>query len=59
MWCPGLNPFGKLHALHRSVVPAGVTVMLGFVIHHAKVVVSRPNLGCCIPLCGYQGREAE
>jgi hypothetical protein len=29
MWCPGLNPSVKLRALHRSVVPAGVTVLLG------------------------------
>jgi hypothetical protein len=29
MWCPGLNLSVKLHALHRSVVPTGVIVMLG------------------------------
>jgi hypothetical protein len=29
MWCPGLNPLVKLHTLHRSVVPTGVTVLLG------------------------------
>jgi hypothetical protein len=29
MWCPGLNPLVKLHALHESVVPAAVTVLLG------------------------------
>jgi hypothetical protein len=29
MWCPGLNPSEKLHALHGSVVPTGVTVLLG------------------------------
>jgi hypothetical protein len=29
MWCPSLNPSVKLHALHGSVVPAGVIVMLG------------------------------
>jgi hypothetical protein len=29
MWGLGLNPSVKLHALHRSVVPAGVTVLLG------------------------------
>jgi hypothetical protein len=29
MWCLGLNPLVKLHALHGSVVPARVTVMLG------------------------------
>jgi hypothetical protein len=29
MWCPDLNHSVKLHVLHRSVVPAGVTVLLG------------------------------
>jgi hypothetical protein len=29
MWCPGLNHLVKLHALHKSVVPVGVTVLLG------------------------------
>jgi hypothetical protein len=29
MWCLGLNPLVKLHALHGSVVSAGVTVLLG------------------------------
>jgi hypothetical protein len=29
MWCPGLNPSVKLHALHGSVVPIGVTLLLG------------------------------
>jgi hypothetical protein len=29
MWGPGLNPLVKLHALHGSVVPAGVTILLG------------------------------
>jgi hypothetical protein len=29
MWCPGLNPSVKLHALHGSVVPIGVTILLG------------------------------
>jgi hypothetical protein len=29
MWCPGLIPSVKLHALHGSVVPAGVTVLIG------------------------------
>jgi hypothetical protein len=29
MWCLGLNPSVKLHALHGSVVPTGVTVLLG------------------------------
>jgi hypothetical protein len=30
MWCLGLNPSVKLHALHGSVVPTGVTVLLAF-----------------------------
>jgi hypothetical protein len=29
MWCPGLNPLVKLHALHGSVVLVGVIVLLG------------------------------
>jgi hypothetical protein len=29
MWCSGLNPSVKLHALHGSVVPSKVTVLLG------------------------------
>jgi hypothetical protein len=29
MWCLGLNPSVKLHTLHGSVVPVGVTVLLG------------------------------
>jgi hypothetical protein len=29
MWCLGLNSSVKLHALHGSVVPTGVTVLLG------------------------------
>jgi hypothetical protein len=28
-WCPGLNHSVKLKALHRNVVPTGVTVLLG------------------------------
>jgi hypothetical protein len=32
MWCLGLNPSVKLHALHRSVVPTGVIVLLGLCI---------------------------
>jgi hypothetical protein len=27
--CPGLNPSVNIHAWHESVVPAGVTVLLG------------------------------
>jgi hypothetical protein len=29
MWCPGLNHSVKLDALHKSVVPTGVTILLG------------------------------
>jgi hypothetical protein len=29
MWCPGLNPSVKLHALHGGVVPTGVKILLG------------------------------
>jgi hypothetical protein len=29
MWCLGLNPLLKRRALHGSVVPVGVTVLLG------------------------------
>jgi hypothetical protein len=29
MWCLGVLPSVKLHALHGTVVPAGVTVLLG------------------------------
>jgi hypothetical protein len=29
MWYPGLNPLVKLRALHESMVPIGVTVLLG------------------------------
>jgi hypothetical protein len=29
MWSPCLNLLVKLHALHGSVVPVGVTVLLG------------------------------
>jgi hypothetical protein len=30
MWYPGLNPSVKLHALDRSVVPAGVIILLEY-----------------------------
>jgi hypothetical protein len=29
MWCVDLNPSVKLHTLDGSVVPAGVTILLG------------------------------
>jgi hypothetical protein len=28
-WCPSMVPLVKLHALHRSVVPIRVVVLLG------------------------------
>jgi hypothetical protein len=39
---PGLNPLVKLHALHESVVPTGVTVLLG--------LCNRPCRGCGEPV---------
>jgi hypothetical protein len=63
MWCLSLNPWVKLHALHGSVVSSTPCMEVwyphewqsceGFVIHNAEVMVSRPNLGCCLPLCGF------
>jgi hypothetical protein len=41
MWCPGLNPSVKLHALHGSVVPVGATVLLG--------LCNPPHQGCGEP----------
>jgi hypothetical protein len=38
MWCLGLNPSVKLNALHRSVVPIGLTVLLG--------LCNPPHRGC-------------
>jgi hypothetical protein len=38
MWYPGVLPSVKLHALHGSVVPAGVTVLLG--------LCNPPRRGC-------------
>jgi hypothetical protein len=59
MWCPGVLPSVKLHVLHESVVPAGVTVMLEF--------YNPPHRGCgelvkpgllyplvLIPCCGIE-----
>jgi hypothetical protein len=46
-------PSVKLHALHGSVVPAGVIVLLGFVIHNVEVVANQPTLGCYISMCGF------
>jgi hypothetical protein len=38
MWCPGLNPSVKLHALHGSVIPVGVIILLG--------LCNPPRRGC-------------
>jgi hypothetical protein len=38
MWCSRVLPSVKLRALHESVVPAGVTVMLG--------LCNPPHRGC-------------
>jgi hypothetical protein len=68
MWCPGLNPSVKLHDLHESVVPTGATVLVGLCNPPYRGRGSWPNLGRCIPLCGFLaviqlvrnwGREAE
>jgi hypothetical protein len=68
MWCLGLNPSVKLHALHRSVVPAGVTVLLRLsnLSRQGRGEPAKPGL--LYPLCGFlaviqlvrnQGREAD
>jgi hypothetical protein len=46
MWCPGLNPSVKLHALHRTVVPVGVTVLLGLCNppHRGRGKAAKPGL---------------
>jgi hypothetical protein len=63
---PLLLPLVKLHALHRSVVPVGVTVLLGLYNPPHRGCGERPNLGCYTPcvdsLLWYsicRGREAE
>jgi hypothetical protein len=53
MWCPGLNPSVKLHTLHGSVVPVGVTVMLGLCYPPRRGRGEPTKPGCCIPLCGF------
>jgi hypothetical protein len=55
MWCLGVLPSVKLHDLHGSVVPTGVTVLLG--------LCNSPRPGCgeltkpgllypLVPCCG-------
>jgi hypothetical protein len=68
MWCLGLNPSVKLHALHGSVVPAGVTVLLGLCNPPRRGHREPARPGLLYPLCGLfaviqlvrnQGREVE
>jgi hypothetical protein len=40
-WCPSVLPLVELHALHRSVVPTGVIVLLG--------LCNPPRWGCGEP----------
>jgi hypothetical protein len=44
--CPGLNPSVKLHTLHGSVVPVGVTVLLGLCNppHRGRGEPAKPGL---------------
>jgi hypothetical protein len=46
MWCLGLNPSVKLHALHESVVPLGVTALLGLCNppRHGRGEPAKPGL---------------
>jgi hypothetical protein len=46
MWCPGLNPSMKLHALHISVVPAREIVLLGLCNppHRGRGKPTKPGL---------------
>jgi hypothetical protein len=50
MWCPGLNPSVKLHALHESVVPAGVIVLLGLCNPPRRGRVEPAKCGLLYPL---------
>jgi hypothetical protein len=68
MWCPGLNPLVKLHALHGSVVPTGVTVLLGLCNppRQGHGELAKPGLlyplvwiPTVIQLVRYRGCEAE
>jgi hypothetical protein len=67
MWCPGLNPSVKLHALHGSVVPIGVTVLLGLCNppHRGRGEPATPGLLYplmwipCYDIVSYWGHEAE
>jgi hypothetical protein len=67
-WCLSLNSLVKLCALHRSVIPARVTVLLGLCNPPRRGRGEPAKPGCCISLCGflavthlvsYWGREAE
>jgi hypothetical protein len=56
MRCPDLNPSVKLHALHGSVVPTVVKVLLGFCNQPHRGRGEPAKLGLlyplvCIPCC--------
>jgi hypothetical protein len=63
MWCLGLNPSVKLHALHGSVVPAGVIVMLGHCNpqRRGRGEPAKPGLlyPLVLQLISHRGHEAE
>jgi hypothetical protein len=53
MWCPSLNPLVKLPALHKSVVPVGVTVLLGVCNPPLRGHGEPAKPGLMYPLCGF------
>jgi hypothetical protein len=68
MWCPGLHLLVKLHTLHESVVPIGVTVLLGLWNPPRRGRGEPAESRLLYPLCGflvviqlvrYRGHEAE
>jgi hypothetical protein len=50
MWCPGVLLLVKLNALHGSVVPVGVTVMLGLCNPPLRGCGKPDKLGLLYPL---------
>jgi hypothetical protein len=64
MWCPGLNPLVKLHALHGSVVPPRVIVLLGLCNppHRGRGKPAKPGLlypHVWIPCCDIVSEKPE
>jgi hypothetical protein len=53
MWCPGVLPLVKLHALRESVVPTGVTILLGLCNPPHRGCGEPAKLGFLYPLCGF------